>query len=68
MTCYVVVWPESAHAHLQLAVAKEAGRVIDGHAPGVLGDAARCYADHGITTDHEVCVCVLRCSPHPHGD
>ncbi|CAN5526965.1 adenine deaminase [soil metagenome] len=37
----------------KLRVAKECGRVIDGHAPGLRGDDARTYASHGISTDHE---------------
>jgi adenine deaminase len=37
----------------KLRVARESGRVVDGHAPGLRGDDARAYAAHGITTDHE---------------
>ncbi len=37
----------------KLRVAKECGRVIDGHAPGLRGADARAYASHGISTDHE---------------
>lgn len=37
----------------KLAVARDCGRVIDGHAPGLLGEDARRYAAHGISTDHE---------------
>jgi len=37
----------------KLRVAKDAGRVIDGHAPGLKGADASAYAAHGITTDHE---------------
>lgn len=37
----------------KLRVAKECGRVIDGHAPGLRGADARLYASHGISTDHE---------------
>ncbi|QGF23097.1 adenine deaminase [Raineyella fluvialis] len=29
------------------------GYPVDGHAPGVLGDQARAYAEAGISTDHE---------------
>jgi adenine deaminase len=32
---------------------KHYNKVIDGHAPGLRGEAARKYASHGITTDHE---------------
>jgi len=37
----------------KLAIAKECGRVIDGHAPGLRGEQATNYASHGISTDHE---------------
>jgi len=33
--------------------AKHYNKVVDGHAPGLRGEAARKYASHGITTDHE---------------
>ncbi|MCF2518182.1 adenine deaminase [Dyadobacter sp. CY351] len=33
--------------------AKHYSKVVDGHAPGLRGEAARKYASHGITTDHE---------------
>lgn len=33
--------------------AKHYGKPIDGHAPGLRGAAAKSYANHGITTDHE---------------
>lgn len=33
--------------------AKHYNKVIDGHAPGLRGDAARRYAGFGISTDHE---------------
>ena len=50
-------WPGVLHndpAVLEkLAVSKECGRVIDGHAPGLRGKQAAAYAAHGITTDHE---------------
>ena len=50
-------WPGVLHndpiVREKLAVAKECGRVIDGHAPGLRGDQAAAYAAHGITTDHE---------------
>lgn len=32
----------------------EAGKVVDGHAPGVAGDDAKRYIAAGITTDHEM--------------
>src|SRR5205807_1315116 len=37
----------------KIAAAKASGKPIDGHAPGLKGDAARQYASAGITTDHE---------------
>lgn len=50
-------WPGVLHDDTivleKLAVARECGRVIDGHAPGLMGDDAKRYAAHGISTDHE---------------
>jgi len=37
----------------KLRHAKNAGRVIDGHAPGLLGEDLKKYASEGISTDHE---------------
>ena len=37
----------------KLAAARELGRPIDGHAPGLRGDDARRYFAAGISTDHE---------------
>lgn len=37
----------------KLAWARHYNKVIDGHAPGLRGAAARQYAGHGISTDHE---------------
>lgn len=37
----------------KLAVAKELGKPIDGHAPGLKGEEARNYIAAGISTDHE---------------
>lgn len=39
--------------HLKLASAKKHGKVIDGHAPGLRGEAMDTYFDAGISTDHE---------------
>ncbi|MEO0476984.1 MAG: adenine deaminase [Planctomycetota bacterium] len=36
-----------------IAAAKERGKPVDGHAPGLRGDHAQQYRDAGITTDHE---------------
>ena len=37
----------------KIAVAKELGRPVDGHAPGLMGEEAKKYIDAGISTDHE---------------
>jgi adenine deaminase len=37
----------------KLQAAKDAGRPVDGHAPGLTGEQAITYIQHGITTDHE---------------
>lgn len=37
----------------KLAIAKELGKPIDGHAPGLRGDQAEAYIKAGIYTDHE---------------
>lgn len=37
----------------KLRLAKEAGKPVDGHAPGVNGEAAAKYIAAGISTDHE---------------
>ncbi|RZU98289.1 adenine deaminase [Spiribacter vilamensis] len=37
----------------KIDIAKQRGRRVDGHAPGLTGDAARRYADAGIDNDHE---------------
>jgi adenine deaminase len=39
--------------HRKLALARQIGKPIDGHAPGVRGDDARRYFGEGISTDHE---------------
>ncbi|HEY0863220.1 MAG TPA: adenine deaminase [Lacunisphaera sp.] len=36
-----------------IAAAKKLGKAVDGHAPGLRGKTAACYAAAGITTDHE---------------
>ncbi len=36
-----------------ISAAQQAGKKIDGHAPGLRGKMAARYADAGITTDHE---------------
>ncbi len=37
----------------KIAAARQRGKPVDGHAPGLRGDAARKYFGAGITTDHE---------------
>ena len=37
----------------KIAVAKKYGKSIDGHAPGLTGEALGIYKDAGISTDHE---------------
>lgn len=37
----------------KIKAAKEAGKPIDGHAPGLMGDRRKAYAGAGISTDHE---------------
>ncbi len=37
----------------KIALAKKYHKPVDGHAPGVKGDAARKYAEAGVSTDHE---------------
>lgn len=37
----------------KIAAAREAGKPVDGHAPGVMGEELQRYAAAGISTDHE---------------
>jgi len=37
----------------KIRIAKESGRPIDGHAPGLMGDQLYKYISYGISTDHE---------------
>lgn len=37
----------------KIAIAKEFGKPIDGHAPGLRGEDAKKYIEAGISTDHE---------------
>ena len=37
----------------KIAIAKDLGKVIDGHAPGLRGKDLQTYIDAGISTDHE---------------
>ncbi|MDO6433010.1 adenine deaminase [Flavitalea sp. BT771] len=37
----------------KIAAARDLGKPVDGHAPGILGEQAKQYIDAGISTDHE---------------
>ena len=37
----------------KIAAAHAVGKPVDGHAPGLMGDAAKQYIEAGISTDHE---------------
>src|SRR5690606_36376890 len=37
----------------KIDAAKKAGKPVDGHAPGLMGEDAKKYIDAGISTDHE---------------
>lgn len=37
----------------KIAIAKKYGKPVDGHAPGLMGEDRKRYADAGISTDHE---------------
>jgi adenine deaminase len=45
----------------KIAAAKEVGKVIDGHAPGLTGQEAAAYAAAGIGTDHECTTAAEAC-------
>ncbi|HEX4129032.1 MAG TPA: adenine deaminase [Pirellulales bacterium] len=53
MMNYPGVIAGDAEVMAKLAAARRAGKPIDGHAPGVRGEALRHYVAAGITTDHE---------------
>jgi len=53
MMNYPGVLSGDAEVMAKLALARERGYPIDGHAPGLHGEAVRRYAAAGITTDHE---------------
>ena len=44
---------EDAEVMEKIRIAKEAGKPVDGHAPGLRGKDAQKYISAGITTDHE---------------
>ena len=53
MMNYPGVLNEDSEVMQKLGIAKASGKVIDGHAPGLMGDLAKQYIDAGISTDHE---------------
>lgn len=53
MMNYPGVIHKNKQVHLKLDAARRAGKPIDGHAPGLMGDDLVAYAAGGITTDHE---------------
>ena len=50
-------WPGVLHhdpvVMEKIAIAKELGKVVDGHAPGLKGEMAKNYIAAGMSTDHE---------------
>lgn len=50
---YVGVLGGDADMHAKIEAAHKAGKRVDGHAPGLLGETRLKYAQTGITTDHE---------------
>lgn len=53
MMNYVGVLAGDAEVLARIEAARRAGKPIDGHAPGLVGDERRRYAAAGISTDHE---------------
>lgn len=50
---YPGVIHDDAEVMKKISLAHKAGKVIDGHAPGLKGDDLRKYVSAGISTDHE---------------
>lgn len=50
-------WPgviyHEPEVYAKIAIAQQAGKPIDGHAPGLRGEMAQKYINAGISTDHE---------------
>ena len=44
---------QDADVMMKIQAARESGKPVDGHAPGLLGDALQQYIDAGISTEHE---------------
>lgn len=57
MMNYLGVLHNDMEVLAKIASAKRHHKPVDGHAPGLMGEAAKSYIDHGISTDHE---CVTR--------
>ncbi len=53
MMNYPGVLTKDPEVMAKMAHAQKHGKPIDGHAPGVRGEAIQRYATAGITTDHE---------------
>ncbi len=53
MMNYPGVVNDDAEVLAKIKLAQEAGKPIDGHAPGLGGEVLRKYAEAGISTDHE---------------
>ena len=53
MMNYPGVLQGDAEVMKKIAAAKKWGKPVDGHAPGLRGEAARQYIEAGISTDHE---------------
>lgn len=53
MMNYPGVLHNASEVMAKIAAAKQAGKPVDGHAPGLRGATATAYAAAGITTDHE---------------
>ncbi|MEO1516066.1 MAG: adenine deaminase [Bacteroidota bacterium] len=53
MMNYPGVLHQQANVLAKIKLAQQYGKPIDGHAPGLRGEAAKAYAAAGISTDHE---------------
>jgi adenine deaminase len=53
MMNYPGVYFEDKDVIEKINIAKELGKVIDGHLPGIRGEMAKKYIEAGISTDHE---------------
>jgi adenine deaminase len=53
MMNYPGVYFEDADVMEKISIAKELGKVIDGHLPGIRGEMCQKYVETGISTDHE---------------